>query len=82
MIYTLNTKNDENEQFVARLKATHEQDLNKVLADCTNRLQLCREQLSADCKQAENKIASLTESLSAVEKERSDLIAERVRREV
>lgn len=78
MIYALNTKNDEHEQFITRLKATHEQDLDKILSDCTHRLQQCKDKLSLDCKQEEEKVATLTKTLAAVEKERNDLIKEQV----
>lgn len=78
MIFTLNTKNDENEQLIARLKATHEEDLDRILSDCTHRLEQCKDKLSIDYKQAEKKVTDLTQALAAMKKERNDLLQERV----
>lgn len=78
MIYALNTKNDENEQFVAKLKATHEEDIDKILSDSTHKLQLCKAKLSLEQEAAENKAASLMESLEIVEKEKNYLHEEQV----
>ena len=78
MIYALNTKNDEHEHFVARLKAAHEEDLDRILSDCTQKLQECKEKLSLEKEGAEKMVVSLNESLAAVEKERNQLHEEQV----
>ena len=74
----MNTKNDEHENFVARLKATHEEDLDRILSDCTQKLQECKEKLSLEKERAEMMVVSLNESLSAAEKERDQLYKEQV----
>ena len=78
MIYTLNTKNDENEQFVARLKATHEEDRDAILSDCMHKLQRCEDRLALDKDVAEKQIISLRESLLTVERERNSLHEDQV----
>lgn len=78
MIYVLNTKNDEHDHFVARLKATHEEDLDKILTDCTQKLEQCKQKLSLEKEGAEKLVVSLKESLLAVEKERNQLHEEQV----
>lgn len=74
----MNTKNDENENFVARLKATHEADLDKILSDCTHKLQQCEERLSFEKETAERMAVSLKESLVVTEKERDQFLEEHV----
>ena len=78
MIYALNTKNDEHEHFVARLKAIHEEDLDKILTDCTQKLEQCKTKLSLEKEGAEEMVVNLKESLVAVEKERNQLHEEQV----
>lgn len=74
----MNTKNDENERFVARLKATHEEDQNAILSDCTHKLQQCEDKLVLDKDVAERQIVSLRESLLTVERERNRLHEDQV----
>ena len=78
VIYTLNTKNDENEHFIAELRATHDEDVKRILSDSTRKLQWCKEQFSLEKKAKENKIISLEEVLEATEKERNQLEEEQV----
>ncbi len=78
MIYVLNTKNDEHEHFLARLKATHEEDLDRILSDCTHKLEQCNIKLLLEKEGAENMVAGLKESLLAVERERDQLHKEQV----
>ena len=76
MIYALNTRNDEHEHFVARLKATHQEDVDRILSDCSQKLQECKEKVSSE---AETMVESLNESLLAMKKERDQLYKEQVR---
>lgn len=78
VIYTLNTKNDEHEQFVARLKSTHGEDLDGILSDCTRKLQQCEGKLSIEKEVAEKKAICLGESLVSMQKERNQLLEEQV----
>ena len=78
VIYTLNTKNDEHEQYVARLKATHDQDIDGILSDCTHKLQQCEEKLHLEKEASESKVAELRQSLVTAEEERRQLLQQQV----
>ena len=78
MIYTLNTKNDEHEQFVARLKATHSNDLDSILSQCSYKLQLCEEKLQVEREASGRKLVDLKDSFLAIEKQRNQLLEEQV----
>lgn len=78
VIYALNTKNDENEHLIARIKATHADDLEKILLDSTHKLQQCEEKLHQKMETSESRVAELTASLMATEKEKSRLHEEQV----
>lgn len=78
MIYALNTKNDEHEHFLARLKATHEEDIDRILSDCTHKLGECDKKLLLEKEESVNMVAELKESLLVVKKERDQLHMEQV----
>lgn len=78
VIYTLNTKNDENEHFIARVKAINADDLDKILSDCTHKLQQCEEKLHLEKELSETKVTELRASFVTVEKERNQLLKEQV----
>lgn len=74
----MNTKNDENEHFIGTIKATHADDLEKILSDCTHKLQQCEEKMHQKMDASETGVAELRESLVTVEKERNQLHQEQV----
>lgn len=76
VIYVLNTKNDEHESFVARLKATHVSEVDVILSDCSQKLSKCKEQLTV---RSEKQLISLNDELSLTREARDKLQNEQVR---
>ena len=79
VIYVLNTKNDEHESFVSRLRATHESEVSRMLSDCTRKLNECKKQLTVKNEANENKVISLNNQLSEAQEKRDRLQNEQVR---
>ena len=64
---------------MASLKATHREDLDALLSDCTNKLQRCEENMSLEKGALEKRVVSLKESVVTLEKERNQLLEEQVK---
>lgn len=65
---------------MARLKATHDKDMDGILSDCTHKLQQCEEKLCFEKEASENKVVELRQSLMTAEEERRQLLQQQVSR--
>lgn len=78
VIFVLNTKNDEHESFVARLRATHKSEVGRILVDCTQKLSKCKEQLTVNNEATENQLTSLNDQVLVAREGRQKLQNEQV----
>ena len=74
----MNTKNDEHESLVAKLKTTHKAELDRVLADSAQKLRDCKRKLMADNEASELKVGVLNDQLTLVQEEKDKLLNEQV----
>lgn len=82
MIYNLNTKIEENEDFVASLKAIHEAENKRVLAESTAQLKRCEDMFSREKESREKALIEIREALEETRGERDQLYDKQVRNSV
>jgi len=75
----LNTKNDEHEAVLSKLKEVHKEETDRVLADCAQKLADCRQKLAADNEAAELRAHAMNEQLIFVQEEKDNLMKEQVK---
>ena len=73
MIYALNTKNDEHEEFVRRLRSLHEAEVQRLLGDSATRLRGWQEGWEREREAAEGREGRLRGTLAEVQGERGQL---------
>ena len=73
VIYNLNTKNDEHEEFVQRLRSLHEAEVQRLLADSASRLERYQKDVEKMREAGERREGQLRERMKEVEKERDRL---------
>jgi len=78
VIYALNTKNDEHEEFVQRLRSLHEAELQRLLADNSSQLERYRDGAEREREAGERRERQLTERMVEVERERGQLLEKQV----
>lgn len=78
VIYNLNTKNDEHEEFVQRLRSLHEAEVQRLLADSGSRLERYQKDVEKMREAGERKEGQLRERVKEVEKERDHLMETQV----
>lgn len=74
----MNTRNDEHESLVAKLKETHKVEMDRVLADSTQKLRECRKKLTADDEESQQKVDLLNKQLASVQEEKMKILNEQV----
>ena len=79
VIYNLNTKNDEHEEFVQRVRSLHEAEVQRLLADSASRLERYQKEAKEMKEAGERKEGQLRERMKEVEKERDHLMETQVR---
>ena len=79
MIYNLNTKNDEHEEFVQRVRSLHEAEVQRLLADSTSRLERYQKEAKEMREAGERREGQLRERMKEVDKERDRLMETQVR---
>jgi len=78
VIYALNTKNDEHEEFVQRLRSLHEAELQRLLADNSSQLERYQEGAEMEREAGERRERQLRERMAEVERERGQLLEKQV----
>lgn len=79
MIYNLNTKNDEHEEFVQRVRSLHEAEVQRLLADSASRLERYQKEAKEMREAGERREGQLRERMKEVDKERDRLMETQVR---
>ena len=79
VIYALNTKNDEHEEFVQKLRSLHEAELQRLLADNSSQLERYREGAEREREGGDRRERQLRERMGVVERERDQLLEKQVR---
>ena len=79
MIYNLNTKNDEHEEFVQRVRSLHEAEVQRLLADSASRLERYQKEAKEMKEAGERREGQLRERMKEVDKERDRLMETQVR---
>merc|ERR1712183_749577 len=69
VIYALNTKNDEHESVIAILKESHEEEIQKLLAISTSKLQQVKYQMNEE-SELKRKVDNLQQQVSLFEVEK------------
>ena len=78
VIYNLNTKNDEHEEFVQRLRSLHEAEVQRLLADSASRLERYQKDVEKMREAGERREGQQRERMKEVEKERDRLMETQV----
>lgn len=78
VVHLLNTKNDEHEAFVQKLRFLHEAELQRVLTDSASRLQRWQEEATRESEAGKRKAEEVREVLREVVKERDQLLETQV----
>ena len=73
MIYALNTKNDEHEDFVQKLRSLHEAEVQRLLTDSSSRLQKYQDEFTQEREGKERRVEELQRNLGEAERERDQL---------
>ncbi len=81
MIYSLNTKIDENDSFVASLRAIHETENRRVLEDSSTQLKRCEEVFERKQESTQRQLEKLSQALENIRGERDQLFDKQVRSE-
>ena len=76
MIYNLNTKIDENEEFVSGLRSIHETENRRILDDSAAQLKQCEEGFVRERESAQKQLEKLRKALEDTRGER-DLLYEK-----
>ena len=79
MIYALNTKVDENEDFVANLRSVHEAEIKRLLDDSASKLQKCEAGFIKEKESADRQVSETKRELEETKEERDDLHDQQVR---
>ncbi len=79
MVHLLNTKNDEHEAFVQKLRSLHETEIERVLKDSASRLQGSQEEATREREAGEKREEEVRSALREVVKERDQLLETQVR---
>lgn len=80
MIYALNTKADENEDFVANLRSIHEAETKRLLDDSAFKLQKCEAGFITEKESVDRQVGELKQVLEETKEERDELHGQQVRR--
>lgn len=78
MIYSLNTKVDENESFVDSLRSIHESENRRVLEDSTAQLKRCEEIFVKEKESLIRQLEKLSQALENMRGERDQLFDKQV----
>ena len=78
VIYNLNTKNDEHEEFVQRLRSLHEAEVQRLLADSASRLERYQKDVEKMREAEERREGQQRERMKEVERERDRLMETQV----
>ena len=74
----MNTKNDEHEEFVQKLRSLHEEEVQRLLVEGASKLQKCEEGLAREREVGERKVRELRGRLEEIEQEREQLLETQV----